>query len=394
MAFMPVSSRAGQQYVRHSTKRLKGHCLHPRTHGDRYDLAHSERTQCPIKPAHLSYFSLANLLIVVTSILLVWTTLFAAVRVWAKTQSQWHWADYVFLGGYAFCAAQCATICLAIGRYGFGAEVAVNGTGSNKALYASQILYILSVGTSRCSIALFLRNLSRDKKDTKVGVAVAAIALLWTVASVLAIAIRVDASGPWLSDSELFGRWVGVEVAAAAILVELTIWSFSIMLIWRLNMRVQKRIKLLLIFASRLLLIPAIILRLWRLGPSVYVNSTGAIVSVNILTQITFHEGVAIPGGGSTYWGALTNVSQMPQSKSEGTQGSRKSRIKFTERSWQEISGNHGLRPLADRATITTKILSDRKERRSQRAEGDDDIELLPSSAIHVQRTTTVSAYR
>ncbi|OQN98981.1 hypothetical protein B0A48_14841 [Cryoendolithus antarcticus] len=245
--------------------------------------------------------------------------LFAAVRVWAKTQSQWHWADYVFLGGCAFCAAQCATICLAIGRYGFGAEVTVNGTGSKKALYASQILYILSVGTSRCSIALFLRNLSRDKKGTKVGVAVAAIALLWTVASVLAIAIRVDASGPWLSDSELFGRWVGVEVAA--ILVELTIWSFSIMLIWRLIMRVQKRIKLLLIFASRLLLIPAIILRLWRLGPSVYDNSTGAIVSVNILTQITFHEGVAIPGGGSTYWGALTNVSQMPQSKSEGTQG-------------------------------------------------------------------------
>ncbi|KAK6418478.1 hypothetical protein LTR95_017185 [Oleoguttula sp. CCFEE 5521] len=178
-------------------------------------------------------------------------------------------------------------------------------------------------------------------------------------------------------------------------------------------MAVHKRIKLLLIFASRLLLIPAIILRLWRLGPSVYDNSTEAIVSVNILTQIvmhaalisecvtclkpflqTFHEGVAIPGGGSTYWGALTNVSQMPQSKSGGTQGSRRSRIKFAERSWQESSGNHGLRPLADRATITTKIMSERKERRSQRVEGDDDIELLPSSAIHVQRTTTVSAFR
>ncbi|OQO02776.1 hypothetical protein B0A48_11058 [Cryoendolithus antarcticus] len=335
----------------------------------------------------LPTFSLSNLLLVVTSILLVWTTLFAAVRVWAKTQSQWHWADYIFLGGYVFCAAQCATICLAIGQYGFGAEVAMDEIGWQKALYASQILYILSVGTSRCSMALFLRNLSRDKKDTKLGVAVAAVALLWTVASVLAIAIRGDASGPWLSVSAFFGRWLGVEVAA--ILVELVIWSFSIMLIWRLNMAVQKRIKLLLIFASQ------------------------AIVSVNILTQIvmhaalisecvtclkpflqTFHEGVAIPGGGSTYWGALTNVSQMPQSKSGGTQDSRRSRIKFAERSWQENSGNHGLRPLADRATITTKIMSERKERRSQRVEGDDDIELLPSSAIHVQRTTTVSAFR
>lgn len=64
-------------------------------------------------------------------------------------------------------------------------------------LYASQILYIVSMGLSRCSTAFFLRSLSRAKEHNVVGLACASVAVLWAVASILAIALRGKLSAPW-----------------------------------------------------------------------------------------------------------------------------------------------------------------------------------------------------
>lgn len=45
-------------------------------------------------------FPLGNSLIIWTTLLLLYTSLFVAVRTWAKWQQQWSWADGVFLAGY------------------------------------------------------------------------------------------------------------------------------------------------------------------------------------------------------------------------------------------------------------------------------------------------------
>lgn len=42
----------------------------------------------------------ANILLVVTVILLIWTTLFAVVRIWVRSQQQWQQIDGVFIAGY------------------------------------------------------------------------------------------------------------------------------------------------------------------------------------------------------------------------------------------------------------------------------------------------------
>lgn len=48
-----------------------------------------------------------------------------------------------------------------------------------------------------------------------------------------------------------FVRWIGVE--ASGLVVELACWVFAVTLVWTLNMPLHRRLKLILIFAMRLL---------------------------------------------------------------------------------------------------------------------------------------------
>lgn len=66
-----------------------------------------------------------------------------------------------------------------------------------KALYVGQILYIFSMGLSRCSTAFFLRNLSTAKRHGYAGFAMAGSAMSWAIASIVTIAVRGDLSAPW-----------------------------------------------------------------------------------------------------------------------------------------------------------------------------------------------------
>jgi hypothetical protein len=64
-------------------------------------------------------------------------------------------------------------------------------------LYASQILYILSMGLSKCSTTLFLHNLAQSKKHKVASTVLVALSTAWTVGSCFSIALRGNLSAPW-----------------------------------------------------------------------------------------------------------------------------------------------------------------------------------------------------
>lgn len=74
-----------------------------------------------------------------------------------------------------------------------------------QAMYGSQILYLLSMGFSKCSTALFLGNLSRARVHIIAGLVSASFAAAWTVCAVLAIALHGNLVAPW-TDNEVLVR--------------------------------------------------------------------------------------------------------------------------------------------------------------------------------------------
>lgn len=86
-------------------------------------------------------FPLGNSLLIWTTLLLLYSSFFVAVRTWARWQLSWSWADGIFVGGYVSFSstsssltradpsnqlaalAQCTTVYLAVVRYGLGSEL-------------------------------------------------------------------------------------------------------------------------------------------------------------------------------------------------------------------------------------------------------------------------------
>jgi hypothetical protein len=72
-------------------------------------------------------------------------------------------------------------------------------------LYASQLLYVLCMGLSRCSATLFLGNLSRARKHTSAAAVLVITDVVWTVGSCLAIALCGRLEAPWEEVGSLVG---------------------------------------------------------------------------------------------------------------------------------------------------------------------------------------------
>ena len=208
------------------------------------------------------------------------------------------------------------------------------------------------------------------------------------------------------------------------------LWLFSFALIWNLNAPLQRRVKLLIIFAARLVyvfhallldslltttssLIPILAVRLAYLRPSSYQRTIEDIVKVNILIQLalhwaltsecltclkpflqTWHDSVPADSSTSDYWGALSNM--LSNSGTKGQSGVDKSYTRASRLSKHQQTddedGDGALTLRADKSGFSTKIVSDKKQTRVPEAEAEDNIELLPTSRIRVKMTTTMTS--
>jgi hypothetical protein len=220
-------------------------------------------------------------------------------------------------------------------------------------------------------------------------------------------------------------------VESIGLLIEVLLWTFAFALVWRLNTRLHRRIKLLAIFAARLLyvhhikrasnrltinrrLIPVVVLRIIRLSPSTYHNSIRDIVETNILAQMimhwalvsecltclkpflqTWHEGVPTDSNTPPYWGPLSNLASDQSTDRSGAEKVNP-RISALARPRQQTAKEDregALRLRSDDSGFSTKIASQRRgSSAAWTAETDDDIELLPASSIRVRMTTTMTS--
>jgi hypothetical protein len=221
-------------------------------------------------------------------------------------------------------------------------------------------------------------------------------------------------------------------VEAIGLFIETLLWTFAFALIWGLNTRLHRRVKLLAIFAARLMyvyhaerasdnltvdhrLIPVVVIRLIRLSPSAYHHNISDIIDTNILAQIvihwalisecltclkpflqTWHESVPTDSNTPQYWGALSNfTSKHSTSQRSGTEKSNPDINALARPRHQTAKEERdgALKLRSDDSGFSTKIASRRRgSSAAWTAETDDDIELLPVSSIRVRMTTTMTS--
>lgn len=67
----------------------------------------------------------------------------------------------------------------------------------SQALFMGQLTYVGSIGLTRVSTAAFIEQLTRNLPQVRVAYILCIIAGIWTVASILVVALRGDLSQPW-----------------------------------------------------------------------------------------------------------------------------------------------------------------------------------------------------
>ncbi|KAK3109704.1 hypothetical protein LTR53_016758, partial [Teratosphaeriaceae sp. CCFEE 6253] len=142
-------------------------------------------------------------LTVAISLFFAWAALTGAVRAWVKLKKRDSWGvdDTSILTCLACIVIRVIVVTLAV-HHGFGNPWSTLGAADratiDKLLYASQILYVLCIGLIKVSTSLFTaRFLTRGASHTRLAYLTTGCGVLWTVTSMLAIALRPDLSHPW-----------------------------------------------------------------------------------------------------------------------------------------------------------------------------------------------------
>ncbi|KAK5151498.1 hypothetical protein LTS14_009342 [Recurvomyces mirabilis] len=143
-------------------------------------------------------------------------------------------------------------------------------SAAKKSLYAAQLLFVASVGLTRTSTALFTaRILTLGEQHRRLANTMITLCATSTPALILVVAIRSPLLQPWDAlegSQEMFVRWIIVEVVG--LVNDASIVAFSIIIIWRLQMSIGKRVAVCGLFAIRLLILPVVAARLAQLQPS------------------------------------------------------------------------------------------------------------------------------
>ncbi|TKA68967.1 hypothetical protein B0A55_06608 [Friedmanniomyces simplex] len=223
---------------------------------------------------------------------LLWAALTGIVRGWVKLKKRDSWG-FDDTSIYISLLVNLVRIVIVTGaiHHGFGnlwSTLAEDDRQTvDKLLYASQILYVVSIGLVKVSTTLFTaRFLTRGQTHIRLAHLATAACGVWTVASLLIIAIRTPLSSPWTTragSQSLLVRWVAIE--ASGLIVELCAVGMSVHFVWGLQMPIKKRLSVSALFAFRLVVAPVIALRLWQLAPSAVKNPDEPRLNAYILTE-------------------------------------------------------------------------------------------------------------
>lgn len=150
-----------------------------------------------------------------TALFFAWALLTLLVRLWVKLRHRetWQLDDSSISLAFVFAFSHVVVTFAAVDA-GYGsmdkqeqsriAKVSRNCDpellsvfNQQQLLYAGQLLYIITVGTSKFSTAFFIARLTRYGPQVRQAHILATISGIWTLASVIAVAARGTVASPW-----------------------------------------------------------------------------------------------------------------------------------------------------------------------------------------------------
>ncbi|KAF2166647.1 hypothetical protein M409DRAFT_23278 [Zasmidium cellare ATCC 36951] len=208
-------------------------------------------------------------IIIATALGLSQILLFAGIRAFVKCVINPGLAfdDTMVFTATGFAVIQSALV-LGACHAGLGRSAELISSGDQEALqklyYAASLFFVLSLGLSKASVAIFVLRLAPFDPHRQVIKALIIAILAWTLALLLAIALKCNLSHPWTVLDEqcsgLFLRWGILE--GFGCFFELAIFGIAIWLVSGLQIKQQNVITVIVMFAFRLPVILFVILRL------------------------------------------------------------------------------------------------------------------------------------
>ncbi|KAF2471004.1 uncharacterized protein BDR25DRAFT_368735 [Lindgomyces ingoldianus] len=156
-----------------------------------------------------------------------------------------------------------------------------------KDMYVATILYVLTVGVSKFSIAMFLSRLACARMHKVVVVTLSGIIICWTTAATFGVSFQCELPRPW----EVFtGKCIPllpfwISVGAVDVLTDLVMVVLPIHIVWDLQMAPSKKAVVIFIFTLRSVLIAMSILRLIFFTKFVTADPAFDSIPYGILTQ-------------------------------------------------------------------------------------------------------------
>ncbi|MCJ1311736.1 hypothetical protein MMC25_005409 [Agyrium rufum] len=263
--------------------------------------AANSQVPAPLPPIEtISPTDRGGLVFLLTTLLLTFVVIAFFVRFYTRRRISGPWSrDDDFLTAATFvCCAQSAVVFFEVHK-GFG-QVASNIEPKNlpslgKAVYASDVLYIIALYFAKCSVAYLFLRITPYRSHSIASWGSIVLTSVWAVASICLITIQCNPTHPLQNlDGQckhLFVRWA--IIGGFDIFTEIVLFSLAVYMVANLQMGWKAKATIILVFSSRLPVIAAAAMRLRFLQiqiPSMDPTFAGALTAV--WTQIELNYSI------------------------------------------------------------------------------------------------------
>ncbi|PVH79463.1 hypothetical protein DL98DRAFT_378712, partial [Cadophora sp. DSE1049] len=189
-----------------------------------------------------------------------------------RIRSSAYRADYyVFLAAVLVFLFQTTTVYIELNG-GFGKSMDLvpinNWDRIDKAGYAADILYLVTMFLSKCSTASIFLRLTPGRGHSIAVKTILAGMTAWILMAILVVCLRCHPAEPWFDTtnaecSNLYTRWA--VIGALDIISELALFCMSVYLVWNVRMAMKSKMTVVGVFGSRLPIIALAAVRLYYL---------------------------------------------------------------------------------------------------------------------------------
>ncbi|GCB25368.1 hypothetical protein AAWM_08253 [Aspergillus awamori] len=214
-------------------------------------------------PDHVDEIAIATIYLMVMMILAVLIRLAFRLHMLRSLE----WDDGTISLALIFAVAQCAVILVGT-EHGLGKrKLSLNGREVHtleKALYSSNILYVLALSLAKISVLLLLNKLSVNRWHKKISFWTSVLVGIWTVPVFFTLAFQCGVPEPWDASNghciNIFAFWAGI--SPIDIITELVICILPIYIVKPVQVIFGKKVTVVVAFFIRIFVVITTIIRL------------------------------------------------------------------------------------------------------------------------------------